>query len=295
MAFSTTSKVIGSNMIIIYATSTAMVFYGGLFVYYIFLASRYIRTLQARSMYYTTAIIPLIPLTLYGMNLIEYTMCEKPIDSDYLNNYFIEWCFTTPLFIINLTRIIPIRLSTQLFLSFLAFLTNMIGFASHVSEDLTTKLQLYSVACVLFIGLCAYLIGMYILQKKSVYLANALEQNSISVFKILVRVILASWSVYPIVFIVYELGHLNHEQTAIIFTCLDFLAKGIFTAILIGHQEITNRRNTITAQLTQRVARVVPVETDEFEDREQSISTISMSQEYVATDMNSRFPSQMSV
>ena len=272
-------------MILIYVTTTAMFFYGWLFVYYIYIANQTIRNHRSRSMYYTTAIIPLIPLTLYGVNLIQYELNGTPVNADYLTLYFIEWCFTTPLFIINLTRIISIHLSQQLVLSFLAFLMNLIGFASHASKTMPTKLQLYGVACSLFVGLGGRLILLYTRQKKSIYIANQYTRSLISVFKVLVRFILLSWSCYPVVFIVYELGYLNHTQIAVAFTCLDFLSKGVFTSILIGYQEHTHRRNSITARFVQRIARVVPIQTETMVSTEQTITVISLPPEYIFTEL----------
>ena len=278
-------------MIVFFVCSTAMLLYGILFLYYIFLASTYMRPINIRHIYYTTSIIPLIPFTLYGYNLALYGIGNKPVDSEMLTLYFIEWSFTTPLFIINVSRLVAMKLSRQLLLTFFTICINMLGFISHITTNYTTKIQLYGVACSLFLGICVNLLYHYIVQSRLYYHNNPHIKNTVTIFKVLVRIIVGSWTLYPITFIFYELGHLTNEQVILTFTCLDFISKGLFTSILIGYYEHTYRRNSIVSILARRITRIVPVDTDDIVT-ESSIQTIQNSVYSNITDMP---PRRMSV
>lgn len=278
-------------MIVFFVSATAMLFHGILFLYYIFLASTYIRPPAIRHIYYTTSIIPLNTLTMYGFNLILYGFSNKPINGDMLTLFFIEWCITCPLFIINVSRLVAMKLSRQLLLTSLTICVNMLGFISHRIVDRTIKFQLYGAACTLFLGLCINLLYHYHIQSQLYYNNNPHIKNTTTVFKLLVKLILGTWSLYPIAFLVYELGNLSHEQIILTFTCLDFISKGCFTSILIGYYEHTYRRNSIVSFLTRNITRIAPVTTDDIVT-ESSIQTIQNSVQYSITDT---IPRRMSV
>jgi bacteriorhodopsin len=252
------------------------------FAYYIYIASSLPQTLSDRQMYYTTSIIPLIPVTLYGLNLANYAWNNYPIDASYLNQFFIEWCFTNPLFISNLSRIIPMKIPEQLFITIFALLTNVCGYLSHISRVESIKILLYCIASVSFFTMCGYLVIRYnCQQRKQIHPHSKRHYNTDRIYKTAIRTILSTWSIYPIIFIVYTTGYLTHEECAIGFVCMDFISTTIFTSLLIGYQENHYRRNSILSYFTRKAARVLPVESDDiasnYYDTEQSINTISIS------------------
>lgn len=271
-----------------------MLFHGILFLYYTFLAASYTRPNTVRHIYYTTSIIPIVPFTMYGYNLILYGLKNIPIDSSILHLYFIEWTFTNPLFIINLSRLIPIQLSHQMILTILTVSINMLGFMSHITIDRSTKLQLYGASCSIFMGICIWFLHLYHKQSALYYHHNPYIRNKITMFKILVRIILSTWWFYPILFLLYEMDFMTHETIAVAFTCLDFIAKAIFTSILIGYYEHTYRRNSLVSYLTRHIADVVPVNTDELHT-ESSVSTIAPSITDNIPDTVMSYPRGMSV
>lgn len=268
-------------MIVLYfITATGMILHFAVFLYYIYIAANLPQTLSDRQLYYTTSIIPLVTVTFYGFNIINYVWHTLPIDAAYLNIFFIEWSITNPLFITNLTRVIPMKLPEQLFLTIVAILTNVFGYMSHNTDNQSTKLAFFCVAAFTFFTMSSYLVIRYKYQsKKSIHSHSKRQYNYQRIYKTIVSTILTTWSIYPILFITYTYGYLTHENCAISFVCMDLVSKTLFTALLIGYQENHYRRNSILSYFTRKASRVLPVDSEDiasnYYDTENSIRTIA--------------------
>jgi bacteriorhodopsin len=228
-------------------SSIAIVCYSALSGYYIYIARKEIRTKTERLSFVSTAVIPLVPVLVYTINILNYYLNDTYSIHTILNNFNMEWIFVTPLLLLNFTHTMRISIHEQFFLILCVTLMNLCGYISNLIVD--PFYISYSLGCVFFIIILLFLTYLYNdndrFIKKSIQYSNRLK----ILYKSLTLSIITTWSLYPIVFILMKNNTLAIHHSLFSFICLDFLSKGIFTFLLISEREIIYQRDSFVNQI----------------------------------------------
>lgn len=239
-----------------------------LFIHHIYYSHNYVANQADKLYYYITAIIPSAPAVMYSFTLIDYLTTEDDKDMDnpsYLQVFFKTWVISNPLLMINLGKIMNIPLENYLKLILADISVYIIGYASYKTTDETTFAITFSIATFLFCLIMGTLIHSYRTHKTAVGLSQMGP-----FYKFISYFTAITWACYPTVFILYKKMVINLETTSIVFICLDFLTKSVFSTVIILYHRHLNHRKSMIDFINRRV---VPLETI-IEGTNESVSTV---------------------
>jgi bacteriorhodopsin len=236
-------------MIIIPISIVFIILYFIIFIYYIYSSIQYKRTISEKQIFYINSIITLIPPVLYIYNIINIIVYNHPLELFILQNFNIEWSIATPLILLNITQVARVKSFKQLLLCVSSVAMNLCGFLANGFHDRRDILISYSVGLFFLVFIFGSILWMYykrnwvffkdtIEYKKYVYCLNGLFYS-----------VLSTWTLYPIVFILYKYTILNIEYTSVCFMFLDFISKGIFIWTSIRYADIMYMTDSFTNQI----------------------------------------------
>jgi bacteriorhodopsin len=181
-----------------------------------------------------------------------------------LNFFFIEWSITSPLIIINIGRVLHIKLYKYFLLSMATVAMTFFGYLAH-SLPRSDAFGSFAAGAACYVFVIVFL--------SFVYYRRTTSQNSgtdgcirspgapltLRTVRRLIISMSIAWSLYPVCFLLYLCELLTTDITAVIFVVLDILSKGIFTSILLGYYDAISRQDTFLRFLVEPpVARVTP-------------------------------------
>ena len=226
-----------------------------LFLHHIYYSHNYVSSQADKMYYFLTAIIPSAPAVMYSFKLIDHF---TPIDELYYGDHFLEvffktWVISNPLLMINLGKLVNLSLEKYLTLILADIGIYIIGYLAYKTRDLTTFIVCFAIACSFFISIMITLIKVY--QKNKT--PEGMSHMS-PFYKFLSKFMVITWIAYPITFLLYKIEVCTLTETSIIYICLDFLTKSVFSTIIIGYHRHLNRRKSMVDFVSRRV---VPLET----------------------------------
>jgi bacteriorhodopsin len=234
-----------------------------LFMMYVYNSVRYVGIPNEKLLYYTTANIPCIAAILYSMALIQYGNHDGDPPAALLNYFFIEWLVTTPLLIINMGRVLHMKLYKYFILSSAAVGMNFFGYIAHnIPQPEAFGAFAAGGACYVFImGSLTYTYYNPTVVGDTVTHASPRtpeSQIALVIVKNLLRSIFSLWSAYPLVFLLYMARVMTEDSAIVTFVVLDIVSKGIFTSTLLGYYDHVNKHDSFLQYLI-RSSRVVPL------------------------------------
>jgi bacteriorhodopsin len=156
--------------------------------------------------------ITTIPLLMYFIKILDYrfTIIGGYITDVYLNHYYIEWLFTTPLILMQFAIVGNLGIYRLLGLVTMDILMILCGYMSYIVSDYETKKTLFAIGCLNFLAISAG--TLYGPQQ-------GLKRTA--------QCVLCLWTLYPVIHFMYLLHHIQIYSVVFIFTMLDILVKGI--------------------------------------------------------------------
>lgn len=256
-------------MRVVYISIPFIGLYGVLYAYYVYSSRLYVRLSSEKQIFYINTIITLIPPTIYTYNILNQlaaaTAAAPP--PPLIPNFLIEWSIATPLLLLNITTLCKVRLFKHLILCLFSIGMNVFGYAAY---EFRSSLALFSglvaggVAC--FAYILSQLLLIYYKRNWVFYSDTVAYARYIRFMNMMIYVVMSTWTLYPIVFILHGLGSLDELSAIVAFMILDFFSKGVFIANILRHQDMLYAIDTFTNQTRWPVrgARVAP-EGDEGE------------------------------
>ncbi len=188
-------------------------------IYSIYIGCRTYRFLQSVNHFiivYNNILINTIPCLMYFIKMLDYkhTIIGGYITDTYLNHFFIEWIFTTPLIISQFAVVSGLGLHRSLCLVALDIFMILCGYISYISKDYDTKTALFSVGCLNFAAIAAFV-------------ASTLWRTPLRGLKKTTYCVLSLWVVYPCTHLLYITHHIRLHSVVWTFSLLDILVKGI--------------------------------------------------------------------
>lgn len=240
--------------------------HGLLTVYQFHIARTFTGNFKDKLYYYNAHVISLIPIILYlykVLNIYAYPYTERL----FLEVFYIEWAMTSPLILLNTGRLIQIPVYKYILLSLLDSLMILSGYISYIFENPAVVYLSYGIGCLCFMILNFIFISQLKLcspraNQKFLHPPASLYRDRIRyrIFRAIVSSIVVSWSLYPVVYILYKLGILALETTVWVFVGLDVATKGVFTNLLLGSREIYRTPSSCLGFLTRKMFQVHPLE-----------------------------------
>ncbi len=238
-----------------------------LLLYYFYLASKIIGKAQDKIYYYLSCCICASPPIIYTVQMIEMLMTYDGIYHQHLLQYFyIEWIIVTPIFIIKLGQIASFQLREYLLLLLADEALFISGYIFNATSSLPISMAFFGISATLFLGILATLLVRYY-RTRDQFGILARRTTHFAIYSTI-----GTWSIYPVISLLYKFDHISVGQTAIAYIILDVCSKGIFTCIMIGARELAARRQSFTAQFAQHALRIKPLELD----TEENIATSSV-------------------
>ncbi len=229
-----------------------------LFLHHMYYSYKHVANDTEKIYYYLTAIIPLAPAVMYSFQLITHlTHPTYPeiIETNVLDVFFVSWVVTNPLLIINLGKVVNIRLNHYFILVGCDLTMYIIGFLAYKTADPIIFISSIVISCVMFCIILGTIIYLYYYKK---YPEG--YHHMLPIYKILTKFIIMSWPLYPTMFILLKTGNITIIECAIAFIVLDFLTKSIFSSIIIVYHRNLNRRKSLADYLRRSSQRIMPLD-----------------------------------
>jgi bacteriorhodopsin len=227
-----------------------------LFLFYLYHSYRYRGITSEKLQYYITANVPLATTAVYGLALVKYN--DLTADPGFLNFFFIEWMITTPLLLINIGRVLHIKLYKYFFLLTAAILMNFLGYLSYNIEK-TIAFAPFAAGSLCYSFIVIFLAILYRRRKQKISIDPTSEQSiTLHVAGRLLFILFSFWTLYPVVLLSYMFGILTTDITITLFVALDFFSKGAFTLLLLGYYDSLSQNNTLLHYLA-RPRSIVPM------------------------------------
>lgn len=226
--------------------------YLGLYSYYLYSSYQFIRIPSEMYIFYVNSVVTLTPAIVYSYNIINISTNRFPIDSFILQNFFIEWSITTPLILVNIRNLSRFNLTNQLMICICSSIMNIFGFLSNNVRDEILFFVFYSLGILCLVIIFAYMSYVYY-TNNWIFIDN---KKGTKFVNSMIYIVVSTWSIYPVIFILYKYNLLNIENTVISFMCLDFLSKGLFMMKLIRHQELLYINDSFTRQTKTSFLRI---------------------------------------
>jgi bacteriorhodopsin len=228
-----------------------------LFLHHIYYSYKYVANESEKLYYYLTSVIPLGPAVMYSFQLITCVTEPDYVHGDNsLDIFFKLWTVTNPLLLINLGRVVNVSIRQYLVLVFSDLLMYIVGFLAHKTKDRIIFWAAFSIGSIMFCIILSTVIYLYFVKKHKDGDANMLH-----VYKYITKFIIASWALYPTVFILFKIGIFTILECEIAFIVLDFLTKSVFSSIIIMYHRHVNRRKSMMGYLQWTSNRIIPLET----------------------------------
>jgi hypothetical protein len=230
------------------------------FVYYRFLAIKYLKESKHTTMIYINTTLPLAPAIQSILALIKYLFTNSL--EGMLELYFFEWMITTPLLLITLSSI---KDKNEYMYSILTVLCEGMILSGYISSNFYLTNTIRNAYILFGVGSCMYGSILFILCYIYKYSKNIPENqgqynelNKNKLYKILLFILSSSWIIYPIVFFLFINDSISMYSSYIVFSCSDFISKGLFTLITIGYELNKLKTETLPCFIVRRVARIEP-------------------------------------
>jgi bacteriorhodopsin len=253
-------------------------FFGTLLFLYSYLSFHFKGNVNERIHYSLTCGIIYCPLVVYSMQLLDLYIENDDIKNLRILDYFyIEWIFATPLILIQLMKIIKLRLSLYLIFLFLDILMILSGFVFHKIFEVKKNISFIflGIACFCFVSILSFLYYLYYKHHKIIFLSPTLMETgnikskinrfmildsilSVRIYKILIGCLTITWSFYPIIMLLQKYEVISVLQTIIGYVVLDGISKGIFSLFLIISREIVVRDTLFLNFCRRKVFQIHP-------------------------------------
>jgi bacteriorhodopsin len=153
---------------------------------------------------------------MYFIKMLDYkhTIIGGYVTDTYLNHFFIEWIFTTPLIISQFAVVSGLGLHRSVCLVTMDIFMILCGYISYISKHYDVKVALFSVGCLNFVAIAAFV-------------ATALSGNPKQGLKKTTYCVLSLWALYPCTHLLYITHHIRLHSVVWVFSLLDVLVKGI--------------------------------------------------------------------
>lgn len=231
------------------------------FLHHLYYSTRYIPNQEEKIYYYLTSIIPLTPAVMYSFSLVNYFVdTENYYDSRFLDVFFKTWIVSNPLLLMNLGKVVNIKLYKYMLLIVCDILMYISGYISYRTHDRDVYITTLVISSLCFIGIMWNIIHAYY------YHHNPQADEAVFPFyQRIMKFIIVTWVAYPIVFLLFKEGVITLETIALAYIALDFITKTVFTSIIIQYHRIINRRKSFVnyqtrIEMNAESHQVVPVE-----------------------------------
>lgn len=230
------------------------------FFHHIYYSFTYIPNKQEKIYYYLTSIISLAPAVMYSFSLVNYLIDgENYYDSRFLDVFFKTWIVSNPLLLINLGKVIDIKLYKYMLLIICDILMYISGYISYRTSSRDVYIVSASFAALCFLIIMSHIIYyFYRLKHKTP------EDILIPFYQHLLKFIIITWAAYPTAFLLFKEGQITLQEISLTYIALDFLTKTIFTSVIINYHRIMNHRKSLVnyqgrIEMTAEAHQVVPV------------------------------------
>jgi bacteriorhodopsin len=238
---------------------------GLLTLYQVNLARKFMGNFMDKLYFYYAHLITCIPIVLYIYKILDTLVSNIPLS---LNVFYLEWVFTTPMIIMNISRLIQISVSQYIFITICDLSMILCGYVSYISESTITIFVSYSIGCFLYILLfCIFLYNLNssFVKVNTLPRTNHVDSFSHKVARTLIALIAFLWIFYPITHILYKTNNIDTYTTSCVYIGLDVLTKGIFTNLLLGSREIYSdtKSQSWVGSFAKRIFKVYPMSSDD--------------------------------
>jgi bacteriorhodopsin len=131
----------------------------------------------------------------------------------------------------------------------LCFLINICGVIANGLKETNDIVIWFSLGVV---GLCIIYVNLFVVYYKRnwVFFRDIPEyKHYVCFINSFFFIVLSSWSLYPVVFILYKYNIINIEYAAVCFMLLDFISKGVFILNFIKYEDIVHSLDSFTHQI----------------------------------------------
>jgi bacteriorhodopsin len=206
---------------------------------------------------YLNSIISLYSAVSYVLNLLIYL--HYGIQTFTFMIFYIEWAIVTPLFIISLSHIMKLSYRIMLVLSFVDVLCMISGATMEIIADTNLKFIPFTIGVICYIGLFTYLHSEYT-KLKRIPIQSILHSNSIRMYKCISICILSSWTLYPIITALHNVGNITDETAIISYSVLDIISKNIYIVIIYYYVLTINNIPHVLDWFTRKRLKIVPIQ-----------------------------------
>ncbi len=212
---------------------------------------------------YVNSIISLYSATFYFFNLLICLYSGISIFTFML--FYIEWAITTPIFIISLSHILKLPYQKMLLLSAADVLCMVAGGSMEIIPNPALKILPFSLGAMCYLGILIYLYTEY-RKLNRVPIQSILYNNTITMYKCISIFIVTSWSFYPIVSALHNLGNISDETAIIVYSILDVLSKNIYSMIIYYYVLTINNIPHALDWFTRKKLKIVPLPIQDSSD-----------------------------